>query len=103
MSIPHAKKIIPRVKQVLDVRTDAELAERLGVSHPTIAAWKARNNPDFRLIIDACLEAGANLHWVVTGTGMANIEEELELARLVGRLEQANRDTERRLSALEGK
>ncbi len=69
MSRQNAKKILHRVKEALGVSTDAELAARLGVVHGTIGSWKSRDTLDYKLLIDATLEAGANLHWLFTGVG----------------------------------
>lgn len=48
----QAREIIQRLKSNLDLRTDAELAVRLGLAETTITTWKRRGTVDIPLIIE---------------------------------------------------
>jgi len=48
----QAKEIIHRLKSMLEIKTDAELANYLGLAETTIATWKRRGTVDIPLIIE---------------------------------------------------
>ncbi len=47
------RKIIDRLKKALSIRTDEQLAIKLGLSQSTVANWKSRNNIDYTLIFES--------------------------------------------------
>lgn len=60
-------QIINEIKSHLNIKTDSELANELGVSQPTISAWRKRNTLDYELIITKCKIF--NPEWLITGKG----------------------------------
>lgn len=58
-------QIVARLKRVLNVSTDSELAERLGVKQNTISSWKSRGSLDYALIIAKC--DSVDLNWLFNG------------------------------------
>lgn len=59
--------IIKKIKSYLNIKTDSDFADFLGVKQPTISSWKARNTLDYELIITKCNDIDAN--WLLTGKG----------------------------------
>ena len=90
------------MKEALGLDTDAELATRLGVAHATIGAWKARDTLDYKLIIDASLNSGANLHWLFTGVGRSTISDTEDVQAFISRTETRLKRLERRYEELGG-
>lgn len=62
-----SEKILSRLKLVLKVNNDNELAVRLGVSKATVSNWKSRNSIDFPLVFSFCEHI--NLDWLIYGEG----------------------------------
>jgi len=54
-------EIIKRLKMSLNIKTDEQLAELLGVSRPTVSSWKIRNSIDYSLIFETFPELDLNL------------------------------------------
>jgi transcriptional regulator with XRE-family HTH domain len=77
------KHILGRLKVLLGVRTDTELAKELGVHQSTISAWKARGTLDFALLITKC--NGVDWNWLLTGHAFEIDEEEWDESRDEGR------------------
>jgi len=65
--ITDSSHIINRLKATLDLKTDLDLANYLGVSSNTIATWKKRNSINYDLIFSK--SDSINLHWLLTGKG----------------------------------
>lgn len=65
--LQYVGDIIDRLKSYLNVQTDQELAETLGLSRNAISVWRHRENIDLPLIITKC--SGLDLHWLITGEG----------------------------------
>lgn len=67
--------IVDRMKEVLGVSKDVELAEAIGVSRSQVAVWKIRE----RLPLAECLaiaeQKGISLDWLVLGRGLPGIDE----------------------------
>lgn len=59
--------IINEIKSYLNIKTDSEFADFLGVKQPTISTWRKRNTIDYDLIISKC--NNINGHWLLTGKG----------------------------------
>ena len=59
--------IIKELKKHLNLQTDTDLANFLGVSQPTISSWRSRNSLDEKLIITKCNDINPN--WLLTGKG----------------------------------
>lgn len=61
--------IISRLKRVLNISSDYELAKMLGVAKSTISTWKARDTVDYDLIFAKFESIPINYHWLLTGEG----------------------------------
>lgn len=64
-----AESTINRLKQLLAVKTDFDLAEIIGVSKPTISAWRQRNSVPHTICIQISQEKNVSLDWLLTGEG----------------------------------
>jgi hypothetical protein len=62
-----AVAIIERMKNEYGVKTDAELANRLEVSTPTIASWRRRNSVPFEQCVRAAVDCRTSLDSLVLG------------------------------------
>lgn len=62
-------QIINEIKLHLNIKTDSELADFLGVKQPTISSWRKRDTLDYELIITKCNIF--NAEWLITGKGNA--------------------------------
>lgn len=60
--------IIKRVKLLLNLKRDSELAEYLGVSRATVTNWGARNSIDFHLLLNK-LGNTVDYNWLLLGKG----------------------------------
>ncbi len=67
-------KILTRVKLVLNLKTDAELAKTLEVKPTTISAWKRRENIDLTKIITLCNSMDVSMDWLLYGKGEERVE-----------------------------
>ncbi|MCK0203733.1 LexA family transcriptional regulator [Ornithobacterium rhinotracheale] len=68
--------IINEIKSHLNIKTDSDLADFLGVKQPTISTWRKRNSIDYDLIMTKC--NNINGHWLLTGEGeMLKTEREV--------------------------
>lgn len=61
--------IVKRSKQVMNFKTDAELADYLGVSRSTLSNWVSRNSIDFPLLLGKMKNVDYN--WLLIGKGKA--------------------------------
>lgn len=59
--------IIERLFKYFNVKTNTELAFKLGVTPTALSNWKARGSMDYDLIFTKC--EGVNFHWLFTGEG----------------------------------
>lgn len=61
--------IVARVRQVLDVATDAEVARAWGISHDLLCKWKRRDSRPYPYCLALARERGVSLVWLLTGEG----------------------------------
>lgn len=59
--------IVKRAKQVMNFKTDSELAVYLGISRSTLSNWCARNSIDFPLLLSKLKDVDYN--WLLVGKG----------------------------------
>ncbi|SDE42080.1 Phage repressor protein C, contains Cro/C1-type HTH and peptisase s24 domains [Paraburkholderia lycopersici] len=72
--------IVDRMKEVVGVTKDVELAEAIGASRSQPAVWKIRERVPFAECVNLAEKFGVSLDWLVLGRGTPGIEEpELEL------------------------
>ena len=60
----NISNILKKLKDVVGVKSDKELASLLNVSYPTIAAWKKRNTLDFQKVIKFAVEHSIDLNYL---------------------------------------
>lgn len=60
----NISNILKKLKDVVGVKSDKELASLLDVSYPTIAAWKKRNTLDFQKVIKFAVEHSIDLNYL---------------------------------------
>lgn len=57
-----AAEVIKKLKELLDIRTDLELAKLIKVKPNTISSWKSRETLQYDTIIQLCQERNINLN-----------------------------------------
>ncbi len=67
--------IVDRMKDVVGVTKDVELADALGASRSTPAVWKIRDRIPFAECMAVAEKHGVSLDWLLLGRGTPNIEE----------------------------
>lgn len=61
--------IVDRMKTVLDVRTDKDVAEALGASRSSPSVWKTRGAIPFNECIQLAVNKHISLDWLILGRG----------------------------------
>jgi phage repressor protein C with HTH and peptisase S24 domain len=72
--------IVDRLKEVVGVTKDVELAEALGASRSTPAVWKIRDRIPFAECMEVAEQYNVSLDWLVMGRGVPGIEAIAEAA-----------------------
>lgn len=67
MKTLSSQEVILRLKKALNISTDIELANYLGISKSTLSNWKARNTLDLPLLFSLCEQI--SIDWLLTGKG----------------------------------
>ena len=84
MEILHIEtSVLDRLKKVLHIATDIELAKALGIKRGTISSWRHRGTLDYSLIIDFCKKNNISLDWLFFGKGSMYIQDRKEEERPV--------------------
>ena len=66
MAIIDAKVVLERLKFKLSVKTDAELAEKLGVPYQTLNSWKKRGSIPMDVLVEASEKYHVSLDYMFT-------------------------------------
>lgn len=77
MDILNSRSIIERMKSVLSVSTDDELAQIINKPSSTIRNWRNRNNFPFEVAIEFANTHSLTLDWLVLGKE-ENTQDEME-------------------------
>ncbi|MBK8638049.1 MAG: helix-turn-helix domain containing protein [Chromatiaceae bacterium] len=64
-----AGDVLDRLRQILGVKNDTDLAEALGKAKNTISTWRARNTKPFEICEQIADQRGISLDWLLTGEG----------------------------------
>ncbi|MFK4442032.1 hypothetical protein ABH944_002477 [Caballeronia udeis] len=67
--------IVDRMKDVVGVSKDVELAEVIGASRSTPAVWKIRDRVPYAECAAIAEKYGVSLDWLILGRGLPGIEE----------------------------
>jgi hypothetical protein len=67
--------IVDRMKEVVGVKADVELAEAIGASRSQPAVWKIRDRMPLAECVALAEKMGISLDWLVFGRGSPGIEE----------------------------
>ncbi|BDD79947.1 hypothetical protein [Burkholderia phage FLC10] len=67
--------IVDRMKEVVGVKADVELAEAIGASRSSPAVWKIRDRMPLAECVALAEKKGVSLDWLVLGRGSPGIEE----------------------------
>lgn len=73
------KRILMRIKECLELNSDADLADKIGVSVRKISNWKHRKTIPIREIISICKLEKLNLEYILVG----NLEVQLKLSAYI--------------------
>ncbi|WP_264558019.1 helix-turn-helix domain containing protein [Flavobacterium sp. N1718] len=81
-NIQNATDVIARLKEVLKIRKDIQLAEFLNVRPNTISTWKKRNTLDYDALIRICDLYELDLNEILLGKNrMAGLSSETPLLK----------------------
>jgi len=67
-SMNEAAAVIDRMKMAVRVKTDTELATKIGVSKTTVASWRSRNSIPLFECVGVAEDAQVSLDWLIFGT-----------------------------------
>ncbi|MET3234358.1 UNVERIFIED_ORG: phage repressor protein C with HTH and peptisase S24 domain [Burkholderia sp. 1263] len=67
--------IVDRMKEVVGVKSDVDLAEAIGASRSQPAVWKIRDRMPLAECVALAEKRGVSLDWLVLGRGSPGIEE----------------------------
>jgi phage repressor protein C with HTH and peptisase S24 domain len=67
--------IVDRMKEIVGVKADVELAEAIGASRSQPAVWKIRDRMPLAECVALAEKKGVSLDWLVLGRGSPGIEE----------------------------
>jgi phage repressor protein C with HTH and peptisase S24 domain len=70
----NAKNILERLKNQLNISSDTELSEFLGVKQNTISTWKSRNSLDYEKIISICDKNKLDTNYIFLGKSQIDIK-----------------------------
>ncbi len=59
--------VIGRLKAILNVTTDTEFTQALGIPRSTVASWRSRDAIPFRVCVDIAQKTGASLDFIILG------------------------------------
>ena len=92
MDMPEIRKIVDRLKKVLGVSRDDEVATALGMSPQSLNGYKDRRKIPFVQILEFCQKEDVSLDHVILGKGqVSNLDQSKQIA-----------DQNKRISELEG-
>lgn len=58
-----------RLKITLNIKTDRELAEVLGIAPPSVSNWKKRNTIPYDVCVEVATKHDVSLDWLILGLG----------------------------------
>lgn len=67
--------ILNRLKEVLELKTDTELTEKLDLSTGVVSNWKARNKIPYNEIFSICENNKIDINYIFYGTKKEKKEE----------------------------
>jgi phage repressor protein C with HTH and peptisase S24 domain len=78
-------EILSRLKEALDISSNAELSRFLGVHKSTLSNWKARGSIDYDLVFSKCKHISRD--WLLTGHGTQNMADVVAAGKIhVGKI-----------------
>lgn len=76
--------IVDRMKEVIGVKSDVDLAEAIGASRSSPAVWKIRDRMPLAECVALAEKRGVSLDWLVLGRGAPGIEEPEQNLNMIG-------------------
>jgi hypothetical protein len=67
--MPSADDVLDRLKQLLAVSSDGELARALGVKRSTLGSWRSHQRVPYEICVGLHESRGVSLDWLLAGTG----------------------------------
>ncbi|MDN7351887.1 helix-turn-helix domain-containing protein [Acetobacter senegalensis] len=64
----NSDQIIGRIKEVLNIKTDTDLASSISVSKKTVSSWRRRNSIPLTIILLVSSMADSGTDYLLTGT-----------------------------------
>lgn len=68
-ALGDAAQVIIRMKEVMGLRSDTELAQRLRLSKTTVSPWRRRNSIPYKEAVDVGINTGASISYILNGVG----------------------------------
>jgi hypothetical protein len=63
----NAAAVIERMKEAVECRSDAELAEFLGIRKTTVSSWRQRGSVPYAECVRIAYHTHSSLDWLITG------------------------------------
>lgn len=101
--LPDANAILDRLKSVLGIKTDTELAQIFSLGQSSIASWRRRNSANDSKIIALCNEEGVSLDWLYAVEVQAPEAKSRAAPAPGGELEAENQRLHTEITSLRGK
>ena len=87
MEMPEIRKIVDRLKKVLEVSRDDEVATALGMSPQSLNGYKDRRKIPFVQIVEFCEKQDVSLDHVILGKGqVSNLDQTKQIVDLNKRI-----------------
>ena len=64
--------IFERFKSIKGFKKDVDICNYLNISTSTLANYKTRGNPPYKILFSICEQDNINFHWLMTGKGEKN-------------------------------
>jgi hypothetical protein len=97
------KAFLDRVETVFGVKGATKLARALEIPQGRVEGWYARLSPDIIFILDKLSDRqDIDIGWLITGK-VSQMQHDLRVARLEGRIEQLERANRESMESIIGK
>ena len=89
MDMPEIRKIVDRLKKVLGVSRDDEVAKALGMSPQSLNGYKDRRKIPYEKILEFCEKENVSLDHVILGKGQVqNLDQSKQIVDLNKRINE---------------
>lgn len=73
--MPKFPGLVERIKEVLEVRSQTEIAKKLGIADASISQWKSEGSISVDTLFQIAKLSNASINYLLTGQGSKYVEE----------------------------